>query len=149
MSFSQGFEFKKMTNRNSFKDIFDMFVLNGNKFTPDTLAKFYSISNIPLTLKECNSIFMKFSADSKQPYRGKQIECDSFINCLENYVDRINCNVEKDEITCEIQESCLSFLENNVDCIVNLLDLPPDLSDAEIEDLLIAMRSQQIGLGQD
>ncbi len=134
-----------ITRRNSFKEIFDLFVMNGSQqFTPDSLVKFYAISNIPLTLSECNSVFMKFSSDSKHPYRGKQIDCERFINCMESYVDRISSNVEKDEITMEIQESCLTFLENNNDCIVNLLDLPPDLSQAEVDDLLSAMRSQQM-----
>jgi Ca2+-binding EF-hand superfamily protein len=131
--------------RNSFKEIFDLFVLNGNQqFTPDNLVKFYAISNVPLTLSECNSIFMKFSSDPKFPYRGKQMDCERFVNCMESYVDKILSNIEKDEITLEIQESCLAFLENNNDCIVNLLDLPPDLSQSEIDDLLAAMRSQQM-----
>ncbi len=124
-----------------------MLTANGAKrLTPEMLAKFYSISSIPITLNECNSIFTKLVYDSKNTVRDKQLDSEMFVQMMENFIDKIDNNVERDIIISEIQACAITFMEHNTDCLINLLNLPPDLSQEEVSDLLAAMKSTTLVL---
>lgn len=124
-----------------YEAIFDLLVFNnGLQFTPEVLSKFYSMVNMPMSVQECNSVFAKIISDRRPAIREKYLDRDLFVECMEKYHKKIDKNVENKDIVKEIQEYGLCILENNLDCALNLLNLPPDLSLDEVNSLLDAMR---------
>ena len=133
---------ERALRRARYAKVFDLFCAKeGSKFNPDALVKFYSIANNPLTYSEASIVFSRFVADSKVSHL-KQLNREGFIECMDSIVDKINKNGEKQEILGEILDYSYEFFSQNKEALVDLLSLPPDLTNEEINELLIALSSE-------
>lgn len=133
---------ERALRRASFAKVFDLFCAKeGSKFNPDALVKFYAIANNPLTYSDSSLVFSRFVTDSKVSHL-KQLSRDGFVECMETVVDKINKNGVKQEILGEILDYSYEFFSQNKEALVDLLNLPPDLTNDEINELLIALSAE-------
>lgn len=129
------------TRKESFRTLFELLNGNGDSvFSPESLTKFYSLANKYFARTDSNLIFSKLVSDYRPVIREKKMDCDTFVECMEKYHSKIESNVERSDIHHEIQQHCLQLLETNTDCALSMLDLPPDLTQDEISQLLDAMQ---------
>lgn len=132
----------KAQRRISYGKVFDLFCAKeGSKFNPDALVKFYAIANNPLTYSDASIVFSRFVADSKVSHL-KQLNREGFIECMESAAEKINKNGEKQEILGEVLDYSYEFFSQNKEALLDLLNLPPDLSTTEVNELLIALSSE-------
>lgn len=136
-------EISKAQRKASFAKLFELFCSKqGSKFNPDALVKFYAIANNPLSYAEASIVFSRFVEESKVSHL-KQLNRDGFIECMEFVVNKINKNNERKDIMSEILDYSHDFFTQNKETMINLLNLPPDLSNDEVNQLLIALSDEQ------
>jgi hypothetical protein len=123
-------------SENEARELFAIFPLEDEKYlTSKSLTQFYGSDN--MSLEEATSALNNFLAGSG--HSGAKLDIETFVKCQQYHLEKILNSSESIKMRNDLCKAALQIIGSDNDKFRSLLELPNDLSDAAIKDILREM----------